>query len=131
MLHDEVSILVVDDVNTMRMQIKELLKSFGFKNITVASNGEEAKQFLEVNSYQIILCDWHMSPTDGMELLKYVRLNRDWKELCFVMVTAEGTKECVVGAIKAGVDDYVVKPLTRSQIESKVYGVLLRKKILS
>jgi DNA-binding response OmpR family regulator len=46
------------------------------------------------------------------------------------MVTAESTKERVIEAIKTGVDDYLVKPLTLAQIQNKVYGVLLRKKIL-
>lgn len=131
MLREEVGILVVDDVNTMRVQIKDLLKTFGFKKITLASNGEEAKGFLEAEPIHLILCDWHMAPVDGMEFLKYVRAHDTHKGTAFVMVTAEGTKEKVVEAIKSGVDDYLVKPLTPVQIQNKVYGVLLRKQVLA
>ena len=127
-LHDESNILVVDDVNTMRTQIKELLIGFGFKNVNTVANGEEAKVALSASQYHLILADWHMEPTNGMELLKFVRGNPSLKGIAYVMITAESTKERVVEAIKAGVDDYLVKPLTRAQIESKVYTILLKKR---
>jgi two-component system chemotaxis response regulator CheY len=127
-LHDESSILIVDDVNTMRMQIKELLKTFGFQKLTTVSNGEEAKVELSKNSYSLVLCDWHMEPCDGISLLRYVRQDPALKSIAFVMITAESTKERVVEAIKEGVDDYLIKPLTRVQIETKVYSVLLKKR---
>lgn len=131
MLREEVSILVVDDVNTMRIQVKELLKSFGFRKIALAENGEEAKAVIEATGCHLVLCDWQMSPTDGMELLKYLRSHPNFRQVAFVMVTAESTKEKVIEAIKAGVDDYLVKPLTPVQIQTKVYGVLLKKQVLA
>lgn len=127
-LHDESNILVVDDVNSMRSQIKDLLKGFGFKNVTTVANGEEAKIALQAGPIHLVLCDWHMEPTDGMALLKYVREESAMKDVAFVMVTAESTKELVVQAIKSGVDDYLVKPLTRNEIETRVYTVLLKKR---
>jgi two-component system chemotaxis response regulator CheY len=127
-LHDDSNILVVDDVNTMRTQIRDLLKAFGFKNITTVANGEEAKAELIVKTYHLVLADWHMEPTNGIELLKFVRAHPALKGMAFLMVTAESTKERVVEAIKTGVDDYLVKPLTRAQIETKVYTVLLKKR---
>jgi two-component system chemotaxis response regulator CheY len=131
MLREEVGILVVDDVNTMRVQIKDLLRQFGFRKVTLANNGEEAKAYLESEPIHLIMCDWHMTPVDGMEFLKYVRAHDTHKTTAFIMVTAEGTKEKVVEAIKSGVDDYLVKPLTPTQIQNKVYGVLLRKQVLA
>jgi two-component system chemotaxis response regulator CheY len=131
MLREEVGILVVDDVNTMRVQIKDLLNSFGFRKITLAASGEEAKTKLTAEPIHLILCDWHMTPTDGLEFLKFVRAQEQHKNIAFIMVTAESTKERVVEAIKTGVDDYLVKPLTQAQIQNKVYGVLLRKQVLA
>jgi two-component system chemotaxis response regulator CheY len=130
MLREEINILVVDDVNTMRVQVKELLKSFGFKKITAASNGEEAKKLLDLEDVHLVLADWKMEPGDGMDLLLYVRKHPQHKNMPFIMVTAESTKEKVIEVIKAGVDDYLVKPLTPVQIQNKVYGVLLRKQVL-
>lgn len=131
MLREEVGILVVDDVNTMQVQIKELLSSFGFRKVTLAANGEQAKAVLNAQPIHLILSDWHMQPTDGMDLLQFVRTSEQLKSIPFIMVTAESTKELVVQAIKSGVDDYLVKPLTPAQIQNKVYGVLLRKQVLA
>jgi two-component system chemotaxis response regulator CheY len=127
-LHDESNILVVDDVNTMRTQIKDLLIGFGFKNVDTVANGEEAKKALGSKSYHLVLSDWHMEPTNGMDLLKHIRTVPSLKPVAFIMITAESTKERVVEAIKSGVDDYLVKPLTRAQIETKVYTMLLKKR---
>jgi two-component system, chemotaxis family, chemotaxis protein CheY len=131
MIRSEVGVLVVDDVNSMRMQIKELMKSFGFRLVSTAGNAEEAMAMLDVEPFHLLLCDWQMGTQSGLDLLRHVRAHPKHKDLPFIMVTAETTKEQVVLAIKAGVDDYLVKPLTRAQIESKVYGVLLRKKVLA
>ncbi len=131
MLLEDVGVLVVDDVNTMRIQIKELLKTFGLCKVTLASNGEEAKQVIGSSPIQLVLVDWQMKPTDGLELLKYLRLHPQHKQMAVIMVTAENTKELVGDAIKAGVDDYLLKPLTLVQIRNKIYGVLLKRGLLS
>jgi two-component system chemotaxis response regulator CheY len=69
-----------------------------------------------------------MEPCDGLELLRHVRKDPNFKAIAFVLITAESTKERVIEAIKSGVDDYLIKPLTRVQIETKVYSVLLKKR---
>lgn len=130
MLREEVGILVVDDVNTMRIQIRDLLKQFGFKKITLAAGTPEAKAALETETIHLIMADWHMEPLDGMELLRYVRNHPQHKNVCFIMVTAEGVKEKVIEAIRSGVDNYLVKPLTPVEIQNKVYGILLKKQVL-
>lgn len=127
MQKDEVSILVVDDVNTVRLQIRELLKSFGFKNITLAESGIEAKVLLDLTPFHLVVADWHMSPMNGLELLKYIRSQPKYQKLAFVMVTAENTKESVISAIQSGVDDYLMKPLTPMAVQNKIYGALLKK----
>ena len=131
MLREEVSILVVDDVNTMRVQIRELLRSFGFQKVAVAANGEEAKRVLDQGDVHLIMADWHMSPTSGLELLRYVRAHPKLKHLAYILVTAENTRELVIDAIKSGVDDYLVKPLTPAMIQNKVYGVLFKKQVFA
>ncbi len=128
---EDISILVVDDVNTMRVQIKELLVSFGFRKVTFASNGEEAKKILDAQACHLVLCDLHMEPTNGLDVLRFVRSSSNGKSMLpFIMVTADSTIESVKSSIKEGVDDYLVKPLTAKQIEIKVYGVLLKKGVL-
>ncbi len=129
---EEVQVLVVDDVNAIRVQLKDLLRTFGFKKVNVAAHGEEAKECLADASqtYHLILADWHMEPCDGIDLLKFVRAHPKYKTTPYIMVTAESTKENVVKAIQSGVDDYLIKPLTILQVQNKVYAVLFKKGIL-
>lgn len=127
----EVKILVVDDVNAIRVQIQELLLQVGFERVLLAENGAVAQNLIERESVNMVLCDWHMKPVDGMELLKFCRSNPRFKDMGFVMVTAESTKELVVEAIKSGVDDYLVKPLTVESVQTKVINALLKKRILA
>lgn len=123
-------ILVVDDVNAMRVQIQKLLETTGFKKILQADSGEAAKKILENEPVNFIVSDWHMEPMSGMDLLAWVRAQPKIKGLPFIMVTAEATKEEVVKAIQAGVDQYIVKPLTKEQIQDKILTVLVKKKVL-
>ncbi|MBI3535082.1 MAG: response regulator [Deltaproteobacteria bacterium] len=129
MRKEDISIIVADDVNTMRIQIKELLRMFGFKKILLCANGEEVKKLMELEKIQLILSDWHMFPTDGLDLLKHIRAHPIHKETAFVMVTAESTIDKVMEAVTSGVDEYLLKPLTAMQVQSKVHGALLKKRM--
>ncbi len=131
MTREEVGIIVVDDVNTMRTQIKELLRGFGFKKVITAPNAEEVKKLIEIEKTHLILADWHMLPTDGLDLLKYIRSHPEHKNIAFVMVSAESTKEKVIQAIAEGIDEYLLKPLTALQVQTKVYGALLKKRVFT
>jgi len=130
MTQEEVAILVVDDVASIRTQIKDLLRSFGFRRIKMEESVTHAKIAMDAEKFDLVLCDWHMQPLDGLELLKYVRSSEKFKDIAFVMVTAEGTKDKVMEALKCGVDDYLLKPLTIAQIQTKVYGTLLKRNII-
>jgi len=131
MTKEEIFILVVDDVNSMRVQIKELLKLFGFKNIHLEDGVEKSKLAIEMEKFHLILCDWHMGTTSGLDFLEYVRAHPEYRTVPFIMITAESTKERVLAAVKAGVDDYLLKPLTMEQIQNKISGVLIKKKVLT
>ncbi len=130
MLLSDVNVLVVDDVNSMRVNIRDLLKAAGFSVVRVAANVDEAKKLLEAEKIHLVLSDLHMEPLNGLDFLGYVRGHPLYKGVPFLMVTAENTKEHVIGAIAAGVDDYIMKPFTAVQLQNKVYGVLQRKKVI-
>ncbi len=122
----DVNILVIDDVQSVRIQLEELLKSFGFRRVTAAASVPEARLAMEKEAFQLILCDWHMVPITGLEFVRHVRQQAALKDIPFIMVTAESTKERVIEAIQAGIDDYIVKPLTLGHM-NKVYKILLKK----
>lgn len=126
----DLHVLVADDVNAMRAQIRDLLKGVGFEKIHLVSSGQEALEMLERHNMHLVLSDWRMEPVGGVDLLKQIRNHPQYHKLAFVMVTAEGAKDLVVQAIQAGVDDYLVKPLTSEAIQSKVFKTLIKRGFL-
>ena len=113
-------ILVVDDFATMRRIIKNILKQLGFTNITEADDGTTALEELKKGKFDLIISDWNMPKMTGNELLKKVRSTPEFKDLPFLMVTAEAQKQNVIEAVQAGVSNYVVKPFTAEAISDKL-----------
>ena len=114
-------ILVVDDFSTMRRIIKNILKQIGFTNVDEAENGQAALAKIgDGGNYDFVISDWNMPEMTGIELLKQVRANEATKDLPFLMVTAEAKKENVVEAVKAGVNNYIVKPFTAEVLQEKI-----------
>ncbi len=119
-----IKVLVVDDFATMRRIIKNILKQLGFTNIMEANDGIAALEELKKNKVDLIISDWNMPKMTGLELLKAVRGSNEFKELPFLMVTAEAQKQNVIEAVKAGVTNYVVKPFTAEAISAKLEKIL-------
>ncbi|WP_456459723.1 chemotaxis response regulator CheY [Desulfurobacterium sp.] len=115
-----IRILVVDDMATMRRIEKSLLMQLGFKNIDEAEDGKVALQKLKQGHYDFVLTDWNMPNMTGLELVQEIRKDPKLKHLPVLMVTAEAKKENVLAAIKAGVNNYVVKPFTAETLKEKI-----------
>ncbi|WP_297445345.1 chemotaxis response regulator CheY [Desulfurobacterium sp.] len=115
-----IKILVVDDMATMRRIEKSLLMQLGFKNIDEAEDGKVALQKLKQGHYDFVLTDWNMPNMTGLELVQEIRKDPKLKHLPVLMVTAEAKKENVLAAIKAGVNNYVVKPFTAETLKEKI-----------
>ena len=118
-----IKVLVVDDFATMRRIIKNVLKQMGFTNIVEAVDGSDALETLKEEGVGLIVSDWNMPNMSGLEFLKVVRGDDNYKTIPFVMVTAEGMKENVIEAVKAGVSNYIVKPFTPETFSEKLKTV--------
>lgn len=119
-----IKVLVVDDFATMRRIVKGVLKQLGFGNIIEAEDGSAALSELKKEKIGLIVSDWNMPNMSGLELLKAVRGDADLKAIPFLMVTAEGQKENVIEAVKAGVSNYIVKPFTPETFGEKLQKVI-------
>ena len=122
-LDKNMPILVVDDFSTMRRIVKTCLRQLGFENITEAEDGKIALEKMELNEFKLVISDWNMPNMMGIDLLKSVRANEKYKNVPFVLVTAEGQKENVIEAAKAAVSNYVVKPFTADTLQTKLEAV--------
>jgi two-component system chemotaxis response regulator CheY len=117
-------ILVVDDFQTMRRIIINLLRQLGFTNMTEADDGTTAWEKLQVEQIDLIVSDWNMPKMTGMDLLRKVRADEKHKATPFIMVTAEGKRENVIAAVQAGVSNYIVKPFNAMTLKEKLTKVI-------
>lgn len=113
-------VLIVDDFPAMRKLIRNSLNEIGLVKVVEAVNGEEAVGKLEREKIDLVISDWNMPVMNGLQLLVHVRTSEELKNLPFIMLTAEGMKDHVVQAIRAGVSNYVVKPFTTEILEAKL-----------
>lgn len=121
-------VLIVDDSMIMRRILKNILKDRNLQdeNLLDAPNGKVALSILVHNEIDLLLLDWNMPQLDGLELVKIIRSMDNYKNLPVIMITSEAAKYNVLEAIKAGVTDYIVKPVSSVKILSKIDSFLNR-----
>jgi two-component system chemotaxis response regulator CheY len=118
-------LLVVDDSSTMRRIIKNTLQRLGHKDILEGGDGVEGWNVLNSNSdIDMLITDWNMPEMNGLELVKKVRADSRFTDLPIIMVTTEGGKAEVITALKAGVNNYIVKPFTPQVLKEKLGAVM-------
>jgi len=118
-------LLVVDDSSTMRRIIKNTLQRLGHKDILEGGDGVEGWNVLNSNSdIDMLITDWNMPEMNGLELVKKVRADSRFIDLPIIMVTTEGGKAEVITALKAGVNNYIVKPFTPQVLKEKLGAVM-------
>ncbi len=107
MFNHEGSILVVDDESDIRENLELLLSEANYK-VTLAENGAEGLRKIESDVFDLILLDVMMPDRNGLDVLKEIR--QASPETAIIMITAFGTIENAVIAIKSGASDYITKP---------------------
>jgi two-component system, NtrC family, response regulator AtoC len=100
-------ILVVDDEDKMRRVLEIMLQRMGYQ-IIVAENGEQAFEQCQLDSYDLVISDLRMPGIDGAALLE--RLRSSGNSVPFIIVTAHGSIESAVAAMKKGASDYILRP---------------------
>lgn len=116
-------ILVVDDSSTMRRIITNILNGLGHENIIDAEDGVLGlKQVAAHPDIDLILTDWNMPNMNGLDFLTKVRETN--KDIPIIMITTEAEKQNVITAVKAGANNYIVKPFTPEIVAEKLKGFL-------
>jgi two-component system chemotaxis response regulator CheY len=118
-------LLVVDDSSTMRRIIKNTLSRLGYENVLEGEDGLQGWSALNENTdIGMLITDWNMPEMNGLELVRKVRADPRFSDLPIIMVTTEGGKAEVITALKAGVNNYIVKPFTPQVLKEKLAAVL-------
>jgi DNA-binding response OmpR family regulator len=116
------SVLVVDDEKNIRLTVAQSLKLLNLE-VETASGGEEALGKLEEKNYDLVLLDLKMPGVDGIEVLKRAKRTKTAAKRV-VIITAHGTIDTAIEAMKLGAVDYIQKPFSPKEIRNIVTQVL-------
>jgi len=119
-----VSVLIVDDQQSMRGICKYILNQLGFQDIIEAKSGRDALGKMEKNKFDLIISDWNMPDIDGLTLLKVLRKHPKTSKMPFIMATGRSDKEQVQEAIQAGVNNYIIKPFDAGTMKKRIEAVI-------
>ena len=114
-------VLLVDDSSTMRRIQTNQLNALGITEVVEAENGQDGIDKLAKSMpIDVILLDWNMPVKNGYEFLTEVRANAAYKDVKIIMCTSESEKARVLEALKAGANNYIVKPFAAEAIKEKL-----------
>ncbi|HEX6271764.1 MAG TPA: sigma-54 dependent transcriptional regulator [Polyangiaceae bacterium] len=114
-------ILVVDDQRNMRTTLALMLRSAGYE-VEEAADGMEGRERVQTGAYDIVITDLRMGDHDGIEVLRGVKETQPMTEV--IVMTAYGTIESAVEAMRLGAFDYIQKPFTEQELTVKVQKAL-------
>lgn len=112
-------ILVIDDDLVMQMILKNTLQSQGY-NVIVAKNGIEGISLAKENLPALVICDWMMPEVDGLEVCRQLKLDQNLSSTIFILLTSKGAVEDKVQALDNGADDFLSKPIDKTELIASV-----------
>ena len=116
--------MIVDDSPLIRRIIITALKSAGVEDIVIAEDGVKALETVMEREFDIILMDWNMPKMSGIDALRKIR--KTGIRTPIIMVTTESERNNIIEAIKAGANNYVIKPFEPEKIVIKVMETMER-----
>lgn len=129
---DTLSALVIDDIGAMRHALRSQLQWMGMNSIKCVADAEEALEQIEINSYDLILCDYNLNKaTSGQHFLEHLRHEHLLSsKTIFVMVTAEAEYAFVANAAEFAPDDYILKPCPEKKMRARLERLFDRRNFL-
>lgn len=123
---ERLNFLIVDDNKHMRALVKSILHALGSKNTMEASDGADAFKELRHYPADIIICDWNMSPLDGLDFVRLVRTGKDSPNpfVPIIMLTGHTEMNRVVEARDAGVHEFLAKPISAKKLYSRIRSII-------
>ncbi len=125
---ERLNFLIVDDNKHMRALVKSILHALGVKNCVEATDGADAFKELRHYPADVIICDWSMSPLDGMDFVRLVRTGKDSPNpfVPIIMLTGHTEMNRVMEARDAGVHEFLAKPISAKSLYARVRSIIER-----
>ena len=125
MAKDNPTILVVEDEAAIREMLNFSLGRAGF-DVHEAADARQAQDMINNQVPDLILLDWMLPGTSGVDLAQKLRLNTRTRELPIILLTARGEEENKIKGLEAGADDYITKPFSTQELIARIRAVLRR-----
>ncbi|MBT3305762.1 MAG: response regulator [Alphaproteobacteria bacterium] len=118
--------MIVDDQDFIRSLLRHILGVLGCTNITDSSNGEAAWFSIRDNPPDLLIVDWEMEPMDGIELVNKIRNDDSSPDrfMPIIMITAHSERPRIIAARDAGVNEFVMKPVSARTLFSRLNAVI-------
>ena len=116
----DLKILVVDDFSATRTILINQLSNLGYSNTVVSEDGFSALARLKSALFDLVVTDLNMSDMSGLDLLKKIRTDSELKHIPVLMITSEDLQVNIVTAIKAGLNDYIIRPFREQTFKQKL-----------
>jgi CheY-like chemotaxis protein len=124
----ELKVLVVDDSRTTCLALKRSLREMSVETVELAEDGADAIKKLRQFPADLVLCDLHMAPLDGIEFTRLLRSADDSPNpyLPVLILTADATTAQLRNALGAGANDFMSKPIELDALRRKIMGLFAR-----
>jgi CheY-like chemotaxis protein len=124
---NNMSILIVDDMKSMRLTIRKMLQNLNIgKTLKFAENGKEGLDVLSATRCDMAILDWNMPVMNGIEMLERIRRDKALRDMPVIMVTAESERDIVSEVAETEINAYLLKPLTLAALDEKIKAVIER-----
>ena len=121
----DLKILVVDDFSATRTILINQLSNLGYSNTVVSEDGFSALARLKSALFDLVVTDLSMSDMSGLDLLKKIRTDSELKHIPVLMITSEDLQGNIVTAIKAGLNDYIIRPFEEHTFKQKLEKIFI------
>lgn len=120
------NVLILDDNKFMRMVVENLCRGLGLGQVTQTETVEEAIEVLSGTPIDLVITDWHMEPTDGLDFVKFLRNDENSPNpyVPIIMLTGHGDRERVCEARDAGVNMFMAKPVSAKALYERLVWMI-------
>lgn len=118
-------VLIVDDSQAMRKLVRSIVEGLGIHQIYDTDNCDAATKKMREEGFDIILVDWKMEPVNGLDFVKSIRgeENSVYSTIPIILITAHASKELVIAARDAGVNEILIKPVSAKVVHTHLEAI--------
>jgi len=125
---EALKVVIVDDEHAMRKVTRSLLQAIGVKAIHEAADGRSGLEAICALAPDLVILDWEMPAPNGAEFMRQVRSPRDfpYPDVPVIMLTGYGERSRVVEAVRLGVNEFLLKPVSTKALLARVANILTK-----